>query len=127
MLIATWLTLFVVVSRLISTPLRRLAAATSKVSQGDFTPLPHPRRDEIGRVVASFNAMVLDLEWKNREVAKLIAALRESEKRYREHFDGAAKASSSPKLRVAGCAMPMPPSAGCLGYREATPDIAVDR
>ncbi len=118
-LIATWLTLFVVVSRLISTPLRRLAAATSKVSQGDFTPLPHPRRDEIGQVVASFNTMVLDLEWKNREVAQLIAALRESEKRYRELFNGAAEGilvaeTTSGRLRYANATI-----CRMLGYSEA--------
>ncbi|MBE0585145.1 MAG: HAMP domain-containing protein, partial [Desulfofustis sp.] len=118
-LIATWLTLYVVVSRLISGPLRRLAAATSKVSQGDFSPLPHPRRDEIGQVVASFNAMVLDLEWKNREVAQLIAALRESEKRYRELFDGAAEGilvaeAASGRLRYANATI-----CRMLGYGEA--------
>lgn len=117
-LIVTWLTLYVVASRLISGPLRRLAAATSKVSQGDYTPLPHPRRDEIGQVVASFNAMVLDLEWKNREVVKLITALRESETRYRELFDGAAEGilvveTESGRLRYANATI-----CRMLGYGE---------
>jgi PAS domain S-box-containing protein len=117
---AIWLVLLVVVNRLIGSPLRRLAKATRKVADGDLTLLPDSRRDEIGQVVASFNIMVNGLEKKNREVADLIDALKESEKRYRDLFDGAVEGilvtgAVSKRFHYAN-----PAICRMLGYSEAT-------
>jgi PAS domain S-box-containing protein len=90
-LAAIWLVLLVVVKRLISTPLRRLSDATRKVAQGELSPLSNSRQDEIGQVVETFNTMVAGLKLKNREVSDLIDALKDSEKRYRALFEGAAE------------------------------------
>jgi two-component system, cell cycle sensor histidine kinase and response regulator CckA len=90
-LAATWMVLLIVVSNLISAPLKRLADATRKVAEGDLSLLSHARKDEIGQVVESFNTMVGSLERKRNELSSLIKALKESEKRYRDLFNGAAE------------------------------------
>jgi PAS domain S-box-containing protein len=118
-LAAIWLVLLVVVKRLISSPLSRLADATRKVADGDFSQLSYLRQDEIGQVVDSFNSMVSGLERKNREVSDLIDALKESEKRYRDLFDGAAEGilvaeAATKRFRYAN-----PAICRMLGYSEA--------
>jgi two-component system, cell cycle sensor histidine kinase and response regulator CckA len=90
-LVAIWVVLFLVANRLIRTPLKRLGDAARSVANGDLSPLPTMRQDEIGRVVASFNSMVTSLESKDREVADLISALQDSEQRYRDLFERAAE------------------------------------
>jgi PAS domain S-box-containing protein len=115
-----WLVLLVVVNRLISSPLRRLADATRKVAQGDLYPLTNSRNDEIGQVVETFNHMVAGLDKKNREVSTLIEALKESEKRYRDLFDGAGEGilvaeAATKRFRYAN-----PAICRMLGYSEAT-------
>ena len=118
-LAAIWLVLLVVVNRLISLPLRRLANATGKVSDGDFSPLPNSRRDEIGQVVETFNHMVAGLERKNREVSGLIDALKESEKRYRDLFTGASEGILVAEVATKRFRYANPAICRMLGYSEA--------
>jgi methyl-accepting chemotaxis protein len=118
-LAAIWLVLLVVVKRLISSPLKRLADATRKVAEGDLSLLSNLRKDEIGQVVDSIQHMVSGLERKNREVSDLIEALKESEKRYRDLFDGAAEGilvaeAATKRFRYAN-----PAICRMLGYSEA--------
>ncbi|MFO7716572.1 ATP-binding protein [Desulfosarcina sp.] len=117
---AIWLVLLVVVNRLISSPLKRLADATRKVAEGNLSELPNLRRDEIGQVVEAFNTMVGGLERKNKEVSELIAALKESEKRYRELFDSAAEGILVTEVSTGRIRYANPAICRMLGYSEAT-------
>ncbi len=114
-----WLVLLVVVNRLISSPLRRLADATRQVAQGDLSLLPNSRNDEIGQVVDTFNIMVAGLEKKNREVSDLIDALKESEKRYRDLFDGAGEGILVAEVATKRFRYANPAICRMLGYTEA--------
>jgi PAS domain S-box-containing protein len=116
---AIWLILLVVVNRLISGPLGRLADATRKVAEGELTRLENSRNDEIGQVVETFNTMVDSLEKKNREVSELIEALIESEKRYRDLFDGAAEGILVAELASKRIRYANPAICTMLGYQEA--------
>ena len=120
LLAAIWIVLLVVVNKLISSPLRRLANATRKVADGDFSLLFNSRRDEIGQVVDTFNTMVAGLERKNREVSGLIEALKESEKRYRDLFDGAAEGILVAEIATKRFRYANPAICRMLGYSEAT-------
>jgi PAS domain S-box-containing protein len=114
-----WLVLLVVVNRQISSPLRRLADATRKVADGNLSPLPNSRNDEIGQVVETFNTMVTGLERKNREVTTLIGALKESEKRYRNLFDGAGEGILVAEVATKQFRYANPAICRLLGYSEA--------
>ncbi|MCB2148777.1 MAG: response regulator [Deltaproteobacteria bacterium] len=119
-LAAIWLVLLVVVRNLISTPLRRLANATRKVADGDFSLLSTSRKDEIGQVVDTFNTMVGGLERKNREVSDLIGALKESEKRYRDIFNGASEGILVAEVATKRFRYANPAICRMLGYPAAT-------
>lgn len=59
----------------ISGPVRRLALATRKVRDGDFSvELPEPPNDEIGMLAADFRALVEDLREKNDLVEYMMSA-----------------------------------------------------
>ncbi len=118
-LVVIWVVLLVVVNRLISSPLRRLANATRKVAEGDLAPLPNARRDEIGQVVETFNTMVVGMERKNSEVAELIEALKESEKRYRDLFNGASEGILVAEIATKRFRYANPAICRMLGYSEA--------
>ena len=118
-LAAIWLVLLVVVDRLISSPLSRLANATRKVAEGDLSQLPNSRRDEIGQVVDAFNRMVGGLEKKNREVSDLIDALKESEKRYRDLFNGTSEGILVAEVATKRFRYANPAICRMLGYSEA--------
>ncbi|MDX2455858.1 response regulator, partial [Desulfosarcina sp.] len=119
LLAAIWLVLLVVVNNLISFPLRRLANATRQVAEGDYSVLSNSRRDEIGQVVDTFNSMVTGLERKNREVSGLIKALKDSEKRYRDLFDGAGEGILVAEVATKRFRYANPAICRMLGYSEA--------
>ena len=119
LLAAIWLVLLVVVNNLISSPLRRLASATRRVAEGDYSVLSNSRRDEIGQVVDTFNTMVAGLERKNREVSGLIEALKDSEKRYRDLFDGAGEGILVAEVATQRFRYANPAICRMLGYSEA--------
>ena len=119
LLAAIWLVLLVVVNNLISSPLRRLANATRQVAEGDYSVLSNSRRDEIGQVVDTFNSMVTGLERKKREVSDLIKALKDSEKRYRDLFDGAGEGILVAEVATKRFRYANPAICRMLGYSEA--------
>ena len=119
LLAAIWLVLLVVVNNLISSPLRRLANATRQVAGGDYSLLSNSRRDEIGQVVDTFNSMVTGLERKNSEVSGLIKALKDSEKRYRDLFDGAGEGILVAEVATKRFRYANPAICRMLGYSEA--------
>ena len=111
--------LLLIVETLIIAPLKRLADATREVAEGKLSPLPNKRRDEIGQVIESFNTMVGSLEKKAAEVTGLIGALRESERRYRDLFEGAVEGilvieAATQRIRYAN-----PAVCRMIGYSEA--------
>ncbi|HWP62923.1 MAG TPA: ATP-binding protein [Candidatus Binatia bacterium] len=57
-------------------PLRQIAAAVERASAGDLsTPLEIPGEDEIARLAESHNRLAADLERRNRELARIRAAI----------------------------------------------------
>ncbi len=57
-------------------PLRRIASAVERVSAGDLsTPLEISGEDEIARLAESHNRLAADLERRNRELARIRAAI----------------------------------------------------
>ena len=57
-------------------PLRAIAAAVDRVSAGDLaTPIVIPGDDEVARLAASHNRLAADLERRNRELGRILAAL----------------------------------------------------
>lgn len=57
-------------------PLRRIAAAVERVSAGDLTtPLEISGEDELARLAESHNRLAADLERRNRELARIRAAI----------------------------------------------------
>ncbi len=59
------------ISRRLVRPLLALAAGTQAVGVGDYRPLPEPpRKDEIGQLTRSFNAMTRQLEEARRQVER---------------------------------------------------------
>ncbi len=57
-------------------PLRAIAAAVDRVSSGDLgTPISVPGDDEVARLAASHNRLAADLERRNRELGRILAAL----------------------------------------------------
>lgn len=59
------------ISRRLVRPLLALAAGTQAVGVGDYRPLPEPpRKDEVGQLTRSFNAMTRQLEEARRQVER---------------------------------------------------------
>jgi PAS domain S-box-containing protein len=116
---AVWCTLFVVIRRSISRPLKQLAAAAEDVAEGRFSEVPLNRRDEIGRVIDAFNAMVTQLSRQNEELTALITALRESERRYRDLFEGAVEGIIAANADSLQLTYANPAICRMLGYSEA--------
>ena len=59
------------ISRRLVRPLLALAAGTQAVGVGDYRPLPEPpRKDEVGQLTRSFNAMTRQLDEARRQVEK---------------------------------------------------------
>jgi two-component system nitrogen regulation sensor histidine kinase NtrY len=72
-----WLGLYI--SRTLTTPINELALATRRVAEGDLDfQLERPVDDEMGVLVASFNAMTTDLKKSNQELSQAHAALTSS-------------------------------------------------
>jgi signal transduction histidine kinase len=60
----------------VTTPLRAIAAAVSRVGAGDLsTPIQVSGEDELARLVESHNRLAADLERRNRELDEILAAL----------------------------------------------------
>ncbi len=118
-LAATWIVLLAVINIFISSPLKQLANAARGVADGDFSPLPVSRKNEIGQVVETFNTMVAGLEKKDREVSNLINALKESEKRYRDLFNGAVVGILMSEIVTKRFKYANPAICRMLGYPEA--------
>ncbi len=82
-------------------PIRRLAAATLELAQGDFRKrVPVTSQDEIGQLAHSFNEMAERLEEHERMLQNL-ATLKERERIAREMHDGLAQALGYLHLRLA--------------------------
>ena len=76
------------IARTITEPVDRLAAATQRISQGDFDiSMEKTSDDEIGQLVTSFNAMAANINTSNKQLAETHKALerssQESEQRRR--------------------------------------------
>lgn len=68
-------------ARSITVPIQELLSATERIAQGDLeVQLDWSRRDEMGRLVASFNKMVHDLGESRQQLAGAYAALQDSHK-----------------------------------------------
>ncbi len=74
-------TLLAVFSFAVNRPLTRLVDASSEVARGRFKTVSTSRRDEIGRLMNSFNSMVSELEKTRREQEEMLEKLSESERR----------------------------------------------
>ena len=74
--VALLLVVSLVVARSIASPLRRMAAATSKVARGDLdVELPDARRqDEVGQLAMAFGRMTQDLKQYIRDLTEATAA-----------------------------------------------------
>jgi two-component system phosphate regulon sensor histidine kinase PhoR len=60
----------------VTTPLRAIAAAVNRVSAGDLsTPIHVSGEDELARLAESHNRLAADLERRNRELGRILAAL----------------------------------------------------
>ena len=67
------------ISRRLVRPLLALASGTQAVGVGDYRPLPEPRRkDEVGQLTRSFNAMTRQLDEARRQVERNRAQLERS-------------------------------------------------
>ena len=117
-LAAIWISSLVVIRKFISSPLQHLTEATRKVGKGKFTLVRDWRNDEIGHVIETFNEMVKNLDKKNQEVNQLINALIESEKRYRELFDGAVEGILVVEISTNKIKYANPTICKFLGYSE---------
>ncbi|MDY6793147.1 MAG: ATP-binding protein [Thermodesulfobacteriota bacterium] len=86
-LILVLFTLFIVFNIFVNLPLKRIIQATEGVAEGKFSKVDIGRKDEIGQLVLSFNSMIENLNKKNDEVNKLIAALKKSDERQKTIMD----------------------------------------
>lgn len=60
----------------LTAPLRAIATAVDRVSAGDLgTPIEVPGEDELARLAESHNRLAADLERRNRELGRILAAL----------------------------------------------------
>lgn len=60
----------------LTSPLRAIAAAVDRVSAGDLsTPIDIPGEDELTRLAESHNRLAADLERRNRELDRILAAI----------------------------------------------------
>jgi signal transduction histidine kinase len=60
----------------LTAPLRAIAAAVDRVSAGDLsTPIHVPGEDELARLADSHNRLAADLERRNRELGRILAAI----------------------------------------------------
>jgi len=67
------------IARTITEPVDKLAAATQRVSEGDFDfTMETESEDEIGQLVSSFNAMTANIHNSNRQLAETHTALQQS-------------------------------------------------
>ena len=117
-LASVWIALFVVIDILVNVPLKRIIAATKGVAEGKFSKLTMKRKDEIGQVVHAFNSMVDSLNRKNEEVTNLISELSESEKRYRDLFEGAVEGILVAEIETKKFKYANPGICKMLGYAE---------
>ena len=67
----------------VTKPLKQIIEATEVLAQGNFQKLGMDRRDEIGQVAQAFNSMVDSLEADQKRIHSILAALKDSEERYR--------------------------------------------
>ncbi len=119
-LAVVWIVLLIVVRQSISSPLKQLVSAAEDVAGGRFSPLPLKRNDEIGRVVDTFNFMVDQLDQQTRELTDLIGALRDSEGRYRDLFEGAREGILVANAETLDLVFANPAICRMLGYSEST-------
>ena len=67
------------IARTITEPVDKLAAATKRISEGDFEfTMEESSDDEIGQLVTSFNTMTSNINTSNKRLAETHAALRQS-------------------------------------------------
>ena len=81
--LAVVVTLVVVFHLSIKKPLNRLVTATDGVADGRLVKIDNIARNEFGRLMVSFNAMVDSLDDEKRQVRRLIDQLKESEARFK--------------------------------------------
>jgi PAS domain S-box-containing protein len=67
----------------VNKPLKKIIRATERIAQGEFNKAEIDRKDEIGQVAASFNAMVDSLEENQHRINGILSELKESEEMYR--------------------------------------------
>ena len=87
--VAVLATLLIVFNRFVNKPLKRLVAATEGVSEGSMFKVEETEDNELGQLMASFNAMVTRLENEKAEVRHLISQLKVSESQFRTLFESA--------------------------------------
>ena len=77
------LAVFLVFHWRVTNPLNQIIRATEVLTQGNFQKLQMERRDEIGQVALAFDNMVESLEEDQYRLHSTLAALKDSEERYR--------------------------------------------
>ena len=77
------LAVFLVFHWRVTLPLNQIINATGVLARGDFQKLQLDRADEIGQVALAFDSMVDSLEDDQRRLHSTLAALKDSEERYR--------------------------------------------
>ncbi|MEW6657114.1 MAG: PAS domain S-box protein [Thermodesulfobacteriota bacterium] len=77
------LAVFLVFHWRVTLPLKQIINATEVLAKGDFQKLQMDRRDEIGQVALAFDTMVDSLEDDQHRLHSTLAALKDSEERYR--------------------------------------------
>ncbi len=85
----------------LTVPLRRIAAAVDRVSAGDLqTPIRVPGDDELARLAESHNRLAADLERRNRELGRILAAIEDVSAR--DGVDHIAERAGSDAVRAFG-------------------------
>lgn len=77
------LAVFLVFRWRVTNPLNQIIKATEVLTQGNFQKLKMVRRDEIGQVAQAFDTMVESLQEDQYRLHSTLAALKDSEERYR--------------------------------------------
>ncbi len=77
------LSVFLVFSWRVTSPLNKIINATEVLARGNFQKLQMDRQDEIGQVAQAFDTMVDSLEEDQHRLHTTLAALKDSEERYR--------------------------------------------
>ena len=77
------LAVFLVFRWRVTNPLNQIIKATEVLTQGNFQKLKMVRRDEIGQVALAFDTMVESLQEDQYRLHSTLAALKDSEERYR--------------------------------------------